>query len=1245
MTGTKVTEGIKIHNVNVFKKEKRIQIIASSPVFVHHELMAVFCNEINLKIGYENIDFQLDCGETMQQVADSGVLWDSLLCFLTEKNISIRSTLEGSKCCYDNDVLTIELKNKCSGYLESNSAGKIIIKYLKQIWDRNIQVIFIDSDEIQEKEEEKREILIISAEQAARELQASKTVKAEGYTSKGSSNGGRQASFYPKNRKKLTPEGEPPRNGVGMVIIMGKEIKESIKRMEDVTLDSGMVAVQGKIFSFNLRPIKENSMLASFELTDNTNSILAKFFFDKDDLEYVKSYLKPDKWVTVQGSAQYDKFTQELSLMAMNIVEHKPFKRHDDAAVKRVELHLHTQMSSMDGITPPGELMKRAMEWGHTAIAITDHGVLQAYPAVFNETRKSDMKVIYGVECYLTQQMEEVPPAELKGFASFHAIILVKNQVGLKNLYKLISESHMNYFYKKPRMPRMLLDKYREGLIFGSACEAGELYAAILEGVSDEKLDSIASYYDYLEIQPTGNNMFLVRNGKLNNSQEIENINKKILRIGDRLGKMVVATCDVHFLDASDDVYRKILMGGQGYSDADQQAPLFFRTTDEMLSEFEYLGDRAYEVVVENTIKISEMIERVRPVPEGTFPPIIEGAADEIRDMSIKKAKEVYGENLPAIVETRLVKELDSIITHGFAVMYLIAQKLVAKSNADGYLVGSRGSVGSSFVANMSGITEVNSLPAHYRCPTCLYSEFHEADGLDCGFDLPDKDCPNCCKPLLKDGYDIPFETFLGFDGDKEPDIDLNFSGEDQPNAHKYTEVLFGEGYVFRAGTISTLADKTAMGFVMKYCAERNKILSRAEMNRLALGCTGIKKTTGQHPGGVMIIPKSMDVYDFTPIQRPADAGGSNIITTHFDYHFLHGSILKLDILGHDAPTIIRMLEDFTKVSAQTIQMGDPVIMSLFKGTEALGITPEDIGGNPVGTLGIPELATPFLRQMLTDTMPTKFSELIRISGLSHGTDVWLGNAQKLIQDGICTLSEAICCRDDIMLYLIHAGVDKKLSFKIMEQVRKGKGLSPEQEDAMIASSVPEWYIKSCKTIKYMFPKAHAAAYVMMSFRIAWYKVYYPLEFYATSFTIKVMDFDALYMINGTDKAKNRMQELTSPSTEHTTKDEDQVKVLELVIEMYARKIKFLPIDIYKSEAKKFLPTPNGILPPLCSLQGLGETAAFNLVESRSGGEFLSVEDLKNRAKLNKSVIEGMQQAGCLMHMPLSNQLSLFGDY
>jgi len=1134
----------------------------------------------------------------------------------------------------------------------------------------------------------------------------------------------------------------------------------------------------------------------------------------------------------LEGDVTYDNYSRDNVIMLKSLVLLTKEVRKDTEVSKRVELHVHSQMSSMDGITSIKKIVERASIWGHKSIAVTDHGVVQAFPEAMDAGKQYGVKILYGVEGYMVNDQKDIVTnihgeIEINNFVVFdlettglsakndriieigavkivdgnivdefsqlidpeisipkhiteitsitndmvegkpyikdilplfkefigdctlvahnanfdmgfirekmklegikvdnpvldtlelsravfpnlkshklnivakhldislvnhhravddasatgeillkileiledknfknigdlnsltknrdiskgelyHVIILVKNYVGLKNLYSLISDSHIKFFHRKPRMPKSLIEANRDGLIIGSACEAGELYRAILNNKSYNEIRDIVKFYDYLEIQPLGNNMHLVRDGVVKDEEELKSINKRIYELGKTSKKLVVATGDIHFLEPEDEVYRRILMSGQGFSDADLQAPLYFKSTNEMLDEFSYLGeDTSREVVITNTNLISDSIEEIIPVPSGTFPPIIEGADEDLKRITYKKAYEIYGDPLPEIVEERLNRELTSIIKNGYAVMYIIAQKLVWKSNADGYLVGSRGSVGSSFVATMSGITEVNPLAPHYVCPKCKYSEFFTDGIVASGSDLQDKNCPKCNSVLNKDGQDIPFEVFLGFEGDKEPDIDLNFAGEYQSNAHKYTEELFGEGYVFRAGTIGTIADKTAYGFVKKYFEKKEMNVSNAEINRLVKGFLGIKRTSGQHPGGVMIVPKYKDILDFTPIQYPADDKSSGVITTHFDYNAISGRILKLDILGHDVPTIIRMLEDITGIDPTKIPLDETKTMKIFTSTEPLGIKPEDINC-PVGTLGIPEFGTRFVRQMLVDTQPSTFSELVRISGLSHGTNVWVNNAQDLVRNNIAPLSKVISTREDIMLYLINAGMDKKKSFFIMEKVRKGRGLSPEDEEDMRALDLPDWYIESCNKIKYMFPKAHAVAYVMMSFRIAYFKVYYPEAFYATYFTIKAADFDGELIIQGKEAIKSKIMELENLGNNITAKEKNLLTVLEVALEMYQRGLKFERVDLYKSHSDKFLIGENGILPPLKVLDGVGENAAKKIVEEREKGIFISIEDLVNRGKATKPVIEALTKHGCLQNMPESNQISLF---
>lgn len=1229
-------------------------------------------------------------------------------------------------------------------------------------------------------------------------------------------------------------------------ILFGKEFTGTPVKIVDTKIPGESVIVEGNIFNIEPREIKGEKYIVSFDITDKSDSTTVKFFVKRSVFDNeLKDKIKKDAYLRVQGEVQFDKYAKEINIMAKAIMTAQaPPPRMDTAEEKRVELHLHTQMSSMDGVTPVKTYIKRAIEWGHKAIAITDHGVVQAFPDAMNAADKSDLKVIYGVEAYLIDDLgnavfsprgqnlddtyvvfdiettglskekemiteigavkvadgkiidrfstfvnpqrpisaeitkltgitddmvkdaptiENVLPEFLKfcedtvlvahnasfdtGFIriaaeraglgelhhtivdtlelarallpelnkhkldivcehlgvtlnghhravndaeataevfikfldmlaekkiftldeinvlasrtvnykklrAYHAIILVKNYTGLRNLYELVSMAHIDYFFRRPRIPKSKFMQMREGLILGSACEAGELYRALLDGEPKQRIEELVHFYDYLEIQPLGNNKFMIDSPRVENihsMEDIKNMNRKIVELGETYGKPVVATCDVHFIDPDDAAYRKIIMAAEGFPDADNQPPLYFRTTDEMLAEFDYLGEeKAREVVITNTNLIADQIEKIKPIPDETFPPKIEGADEQLRQICMDKAHSIYGDPLPPLVQERLETELNSIISNGYAVLYIIAQKLVWKSVADGYLVGSRGSVGSSFAANMAGITEVNSLPPHYVCPNCKYSDFdsdlvksyamEEASGCD----MPDMNCPKCGTLMHKDGHDIPFQTFLGFEGDKEPDIDLNFSGEYQQTAHAYTEELFGVGHVFKAGTIGTLADKTAYGFVKKYFDEREITAHNAEITRLMNGCTGVKRTTGQHPGGLMVVPSDHNIYEFCPIQRPANDVNSTVTTTHFDYHSISGRLLKLDLLGHDDPTVIRMLYDLTGVNPQTVPLGDPATMSLFESPEALGVTAEDIGCE-TGTLGIPEFGTKFVRGMLLDTKPKTFADLLRISGLSHGTDVWLGNAQTLIENGTITLKETISTRDSIMIYLINKGVDKKKSFKIMEKVRKGKGLTDEDIADMKAADVPDWYIESCQKIKYMFPKAHAAAYVMMAFRIAYFKINYPEAYYATYFTVRACDdFDYSCMCKGMDVAKAAMREIHAKGMEATAKDKAKMTVLELIVEFYARGFKFLPIDLYKSDSRKFIVTEEGLIPPFNSLQGLGTNAAQSIVDGRAAGEFHTIEELKERTSLGRSLIDLLKENGVLNGIPETNQLSLF---
>ena len=1017
-------------------------------------------------------------------------------------------------------------------------------------------------------------------------------------------------------------------------LIYGRMIKDKPQPISSFQEEARNVVVEGQLFSIELREFKTGRCLLSFDIADQTDGMTCKSFFDgMEQAQKAHSVLKEGLLVKVKGTFQHDSFTKELTLFVDSMNRATEVERIDSSETPRIELHLHTQMSNMDSVVNVKQLIKTAAKWNHPAVAITDHGVVQAFPEAYEMAKEKNIKVIYGMEAYMFN-------ADIN--KAHHIVLLAKNPTGLLNLYRLVSISHLKYFHRTPRIPRAVLEEHREGLLLGSACEAGELIQAIVNKATEEELIEIAGFYDYLEIQPHGNNEFMVRKQIVSDEEGLRDINRKVCQIGDRLGKTVVATCDVHFMNAEDSIYRRILMAGKGFEDADHQPPLYFRTTEEMLTEFSYLGaEKAYEVVVKNTRLISDMIESFKPIPDELYSPKIPGAEEQIRSMSYETAIALYGDPLPPLVAERLEYELNSIINNGFAVLYLIAHKLVKKSLDDGYLVGSRGSVGSSFVATMTSITEVNPLPPHWRCPACKGSEFITNGSYGGGFDLPDKDCPNCGTSYIKDGHDIPFAVFMGFHGDKVPDIDLNFSGDYQPVAHKYTEELFGKDNVFRAGTISTIADKTAYGFVKNYFAERNIPIRNAYINKLLAGCTGVKRTTGQHPGGIMVVPRDMDVHYFTPIQYPADDKNSTTITTHFDYHSISSRLVKLDILGHDDPTVIRMLQDITGLSPHEIPFDDPETMSLFSSTDAIGLSPEELNST-VGTFGIPEFGTKFVRQMLEDTKPETFSELVRISGFSHGTDVWLNNAQDLIRAGTAKLSEAISARDDIMVYLMQKGVEPQLAFKVMEGVRKGKGIKADDVEKIRGKQIPDWYIDSCQKIKYMFPKAHAVAYVMMAVRIAWFKVHRPLAFYASYFSVRATDFDAQQIVQGAGAQKAKLREFESKGNTLTAKEKSIQTITEMAYEMYLRGFTFLPVDLYRSDAAKFQIVGNALLPPLASLQGLGEAAAQSIVQAREERPFLSIEDLRSRGRISRAIVDILKDHGCLSGLPDDDQVCLF---
>ena len=1449
----------KIQNINLYKKNNSIQIdvVSTMPIGIVDIASFEKYVEERFKVNKALINITYDQIQITPSIKQD---WEKIINYIGEKEHFSKAILVDSAVIVEDKNIIIELKHVGADFLYNKKFDKGIEHIFKNLYGINFVVKFKEVVTEEQKNDwiknvQEQESLAIKQIEKENEEQRKRLEEHPELRKEGSGNSNTNSAFVP--RKKLTQittenaekeqlEEIKKVKGEDSPLIYGSSLKitsEYYKIKNIPSVEEGQelkVSLEGNVLNLEMISGKKQNDIVSFDLFDGTSTITCKFFPKKDVSNEIFDKLKKSKGARVDGSARFDEYAKEVTVIARTIIsvpEIKEEKRVDNSDKKRVELHMHTQMSQMDAITPCADLLKRAISWGWKSIAITDHGVVQAFPDAhkFLDKVGDAIKIIYGVEAYfvpdkdpcvfnsknqnidtqycvldlettgishLTEKITEVGiikikdgqiidefecfvnpekpipqkvqeithitdemvkdaetidkvipkiiefigdsvlvahnadfdmgylkynfekygykfensyidtlrlaksifpdmkkyklgliadeldikvevahralddvktlvevfkvmlkkaknrdaetiddldnkfETDFKKLPSYHMIILAKNYVGLRNLYKLISYSHVNYFYKKPRILKSILDKHREGLIIGSACEAGELYRAVLGDKDEDTIENIAKYYDYLEIQPTGNDEYLIREGTVSSDEDLRDINRKIVALGEKLNKPVVATCDVHFMDPQDEIYRRILQAGQKYDDADMQAPLYLRTTEEMLEEFSYLGEeKAREVVIENTNMISDMCERIKPISSEKCPPHIPGCEDDLRRITYEKAHELYGEQLPEIIESRLEKELNSIINNGYSVMYIIAQKLVWKSNEDGYIVGSRGSVGSSLVAFMTGITEVNSLQPHYRCPKCKYSDFTDY-GIANGFDLPDKDCPKCGSKLEKDGMDIPFETFLGFNGDKEPDIDLNFSGEYQAKAHRYTEVIFGKGTTYKAGTIGTIAEKTAYGYVKNYFLERNKQISNAEIIRLSGGCTGIKRTTGQHPGGIIVVPKGREIYEFCPVQHPADDPNSDIITTHFDYHSIDQNLLKLDILGHDDPTVIRMLQDLTGIAPNQIPLDDKQTMSIFNSTDALGVTPEQINSK-VGTYGIPEYGTKFARGMLLDTLPTTFDELIRISGLSHGTDVWLGNAQSLIEQGVVTLQEAICCRDDIMIYLMKKGLPPDKAFKIMETVRKGKALKDPEKwsgfvEAMKQYDVPDWYVKSCEKIKYMFPKAHAAAYVTNAFRIAWFKVHRPMAYYTAYFSIRADEFDSECMIYGKEKVKQKMKEIEQEGNAATTKDKNMYSILELVLEMYERGINFLPIDLYKSHSSKFIMEEDGIRPPLNSIPGLGTVAAEGIKKAADEEEFECIDDLQSRGKVGKSVIELLRKFGCLEGMTQSNQMTLF---
>lgn len=1357
---------------------------------------------------------------------------------------SINGTLNNAEVKFENNTLTINLLNGGKTLLDSKGFDKALVKQIYEEFNLHISVIYTGTFEVEENNEEYKAAIQNAQEKINREnlQKAAEFYQEEAETAK------QREEIHAENTTAEIEirEGKfstPQIVQSSIRPLYGRSIRGKMIPISSISGDSGRIVVWGDVFDIEKKVTKSGDKnIFAIDITDYTGSTTAKIFNSIKESAVIDNIKKGDT-IVVQGDVEYDKYAGELVVNARSVGTAQKVKVVDNAEKKRVELHMHTNMSQMDAVTSAGDLVNRAYQWGHKAVAITDHGVAQAFPDAMKAADKINkdeekIKVIYGVEAYfmddlvesvkgdadtgfdgtficfdiettglsaardkiteigavkvengiitdkfstfvnpempipqkitqltgITDEMVKDAPSQSEAVSAFlefagdnvlvahnapfdtsfiakacedmgreynytsidtvaisrailtdiknckldtvakflrlgefnhhratddaemlakifitlcrrltddfgitktndintkiaggdfkklptyHQIILVKNKTGLKNLYRLISYSHLNYFYKKPRIPKSELVKYRDGLIIGSACCAGQLYMAILDGKPWGELKQIASFYDYLEIQPAGNNSFMIRDGRFDSVDELHKIDSTIIRLAKELGKPVCATCDVHFMDPTDSEFRKILMAGQGYKDADQQAPLYFRTTAEMLKEFEWLGkDKAYEYVVENPNKIADMCEYIRPIPKGTFPPNIEGAQEQLIDITWKRAKDKYGDPLPEIVKARLDKELNSITTYGFSVLYMTAQKLVADSEAHGYLVGSRGSVGSSFVATMSGISEVNPLCPHYVCPNCKHSEFITDGSYGSGFDMPPKNCPECGTLMDQDGHEIPFETFLGFKGDKVPDIDLNFSGEYQSKSHRYTEELFGKNNVFKAGTISTVAEKTALGFVKKYAQERGLVMHKAEEKRLAIGCTGVKRTTGQHPGGMVVVPRTNDVYDFCPVQHPANDVNSDNITTHFDFHSIHDTITKLDELGHDVPTIYHYLELYTGIPVMKVSMSDPEVMSLFTSPKALGVTEEDIDSK-TGTFSLPECGTAFVRGMLVEAQPKTFTDLLQIAGLSHGTDVWLGNAQELIHNGTCTISEVIGTRDSIMTYLMHKGLEPGMAFKIMEIVRKGnatKLLTEEHFKAMREHNVPEWYIDSCMKIKYMFPKAHAAAYMIATLRLGWYKVHKPVEYYAAYFTVRSENLDGAIAMQGHKAVRDKMNNIKQKQSVHeaTAKDEAEYQTLQIVNEMMARKIEFLPVDIYKSEAKMFKVENGKIRLPFSSLPGVGGAAADSLAETGKHTEYLSIEDMQIKTKVTKAVIETLKDVGVLNNLPESSQMSLF---
>lgn len=1251
-----------IRHVEVSPHTSTWEIALTSQLLIPDDLLQEAARQIEKKCQLKKVIFYQDVVNVEDAI---GKIWPKLVYETAEGNPTVYELLKRSKYTVDGSHILIDVPGELGGeIMRAHAVTHVMGQIVEHMLGYRCRIECNASEEVLQNLEvddcfntqEYREAV---RKERAHSAQGKETVSAPAEP---------QTATVVTASKKAAPAAKKTaakphrKDAQGPVVIQstgslvfGRGVMGEVRKIDELEGEMKNVILEGTIGEgpgSGLKTIefKTGTKLLTFCLADDTNGIACKKFFktkrgknaEPEDYDAIMAQLKEGMSVRVRGSVRFDTYMNEYVLFVDSLAKKEARLREDHAEVKRVELHAHTTMSSMDAVVSVKDLIKTADRWGWPAVAVTDHGVVQAFPDAAKALKdcKTDIKVIYGMEGYLVQEDYNQKRAN-------HIIFLAKNPNGLRNLYQMVSLAHLKYFHRQPRLPKRIIKEYRDGLLIGSACEAGELIRAIEERQTDEELLKIADFYDYLEIQPIHNNDFLKRSDKypdIQTDDDLIKINLKIAELAKKLGKPLVATCDVHFLNPEDKIYRAILMKGKGFDDAELQPPLYLRTTEEMLQEFSYLGEEAaYEAVVTNPRRIAEQIERFKPIPDDLYSPQIPGADEEIRSMSYKKARELYGENLPKIVEDRLKQELKPIIGHGFSVLYLIAQRLVKKSNDDGYLVGSRGSVGSSFIATMTGITEVNPLPPHWRCPHCQYSKFITDGSYGCGYDLPDKVCPVCGTPLVKDGHDIPFAVFLGFDGDKVPDIDLNFSGTYQPVAHKYTEVLFGKDNVYRAGSIQTVADKTAFGYVKKFFEEKGVKKHLSYIDKLAHGCMGVKSTTGQHPAGIMVVPRNMDVHFFTPIQHPANDMNCGTITTHFDYHSISSRLVKLDILGHDDPTVIKMLEDLTHRDPKTIPFDDKATMSIFNSTDALGVTPEELGATS-GTFGIPEFRTPFTRQMIDDTQPDVFSDLVRISGFSHGTDVWLGNAQDLIRSGQCTIKNAISARDDIMMYLIHNGIDPLLSFKTMEKVRKGKGIAPDVVEILRKGGIPEWFIESCQKIKYLFPRAHATAYVMMAYRIAFCKVHYPLAYYAAYFSIRAAEFDANVVARGKDYVGQQIAELEAIAKEKKldAKQNATLIVLQLAWELYLRGFGCEYVDLYRSDAEKFIILENSLLPPLASLSGMGTKAAQSIVEARKDGMFTSIENLRRRSGISKTNIEILRQHGCLDGMSESDQIALF---